>query len=309
MTKKILPLLGVLLVAVLIISGCTDSDRDVKTSDNDGIVINEFTVDPYRINDDETALFSMEIENIGGTTATNVRLNLYGAEGWETAVNEIVYSSLDPPNINLEPNTPGDFQLADWELQAPDLPEGLVVPYNVKGRVRYHYHTTNSVSIPVYEKQEYTRRNQIGADIESVNVVNVRAPVRVDIDPLDFIVFDTEDEEQTYSRRLIFINVGSGVPIGEIDGEDVDGVITGTVKINGPAVFADCIGVTDGKEVEISAGDIKIRRSDSIKKPCSIKIDKEAFGLSPTATVSLIMDLDYDYYVEQSVTVDVAGKK
>ncbi len=311
MNSKILTPVTLLFAVALVVSvsGCTTGTREVSLSDNDGILINEFTVDPLRINDDETALFSMEIENMGGTTASFIRANLYGVEGWGEVANEVTYSQLDPPNINIEPNTPGDFKLIDWELDAPNLPEGLIVPYTVTGRVRYHYTTTNVITIPVYEKQEFTRRNQIGAAIDSVNVVNVRAPVKINIDPLDYIIFDTEDEDQTYSRRLIFSNVGSGVPIGMISGEEVDGVLTGTIRLEGPAQFADCVGATSGKEVTLDAGEVKIRRGESIKKACSLRIDDAAFGSAPAATISIIMELDYDYYVESSVVVEVAGKK
>lgn len=299
------------LALVVSISGCTNSGstREVKTSATDGIVINSFTVDPARINDDETALFSLEFENVGGTTATNVRADLFGAESFQTHPNEVVVSQLSPPNINIDPNTPGDFYMADWELSAPDLPEGIVSPFNIEARVRYHYHTTNVITIPVYEKQEFIRRTQIDAAIDTANIVNVNAPVKVDISPADHLVFDSANPDQSYGERLVFTNAGSGAPIGRIDNEDVDGVITGTITLAGPADFVNCIDATSGKHVNIAPGDVKIRRSESVTKPCSITINEDEFGSSPTATITMTMDLDYDYYVTSTVTLEVAGKR
>ncbi len=87
--KALLPL--VLIACVIMVSGCTGGEEK-NTYANDGIVITEFSVDPVRINDDETSTFYLEFENIGGTTATAITANLYGLEGWGTRPAEKAFS-------------------------------------------------------------------------------------------------------------------------------------------------------------------------------------------------------------------------
>ena len=73
--KKIIFLI---LIAVLI-SGCTSNTRVVP---NDGIVVNDFSVDPISAEATDTVRFFLDAENAGGTTARCVTTELFGVDNW-----------------------------------------------------------------------------------------------------------------------------------------------------------------------------------------------------------------------------------
>ena len=319
MKKEIL----ISLIAVVLIAGCIDlgdggGNRDADASMTDGLVINDFFVSENRILDDESVIFSLEVENKGGTTATSVEAILAGIPGWEDADPKNA-DSLSPPDLTIQPPMPGEFKIFEWELAAPsELGQGVEHSYDVTGRVTYDYKTTAAITIPGYSKTEYRRMTEEGkGEPNTVQVSNTvgtegsgGAPVKVDITPKNVIIFKKDEgEDKTMSYRLVFRNVGSGVPIGENeDGEQEDGIIDGTVKLSGPAEFGDCLGSEGGTDVEIQPGDVKLRRKGTAEKLCEIRILDDQWGEADLNTVSLSFDLDYQYFIDKTATVTVVGQ-
>lgn len=318
MKKEIL----VSLIAVVFVVGCVNmgdgEGGDADTSMTDGLVINDFFVSEDRILDDESVIFSLEAENKGGTAADNVEAKLSGVPGWEDPDTKTV-SSLSPPDLTVEPPMPGEFKIFEWELDAPsDLGQGVEHSYDVTGRVTYDYKTTAAITIPGYSKTEYSRRTEEEKDeLDSVEISNTvgtegsgGAPVKIDLTPKNVIIFkNDEDEDKTMSYRLVFRNVGEGVPIGENeDGEQEDGIIDGTVKLSGPAEFGNCLGGEGGKEVDIQPGDVKLRRKGTAEKLCEINVLDDEWDESDLSKVSLSLDLDYKYFIDETATVTVVGQ-
>jgi hypothetical protein len=93
--KKIIFLI---LIAVLI-SGCTSNTRVVP---NDGIVVNDFSVDPISAEATDTVRFFLDAENAGGTTARCVTTELFGVDNWYD-ISGVPISSYDPffPTQNI----------------------------------------------------------------------------------------------------------------------------------------------------------------------------------------------------------------
>ena len=74
-------LLPVALIALLILtSGCIGG-REVKIDANNGLLITEFTADPLTVEYSDPVLFFVDVENVGGTTASNINIILYGIKG------------------------------------------------------------------------------------------------------------------------------------------------------------------------------------------------------------------------------------
>src|SRR3989344_1856761 len=115
-----------LVVTILIVAGCTG--RQVKIA-NDGIVINSFIATPDDVKEFNEVQFELEIENIGGATASDVRAELDVQSIWVGNTAPKTIGNLKPPS-RLE-NTPGDFKIVQWILTPPNLPEGIVVPYTI----------------------------------------------------------------------------------------------------------------------------------------------------------------------------------
>ncbi len=73
---------AILLGLVVIISGCSST---VKTDSNNGLVVDDFSVDPGVAEYNDNVRFYLDAENTGGTTATCVMSTLYGVDDWYDA--------------------------------------------------------------------------------------------------------------------------------------------------------------------------------------------------------------------------------
>jgi len=71
---------ALLLALVIAVSGCTMFSSNVTPTN--AIVINSFDVDPQILENTDVATFFLDVENVGGTTASCVISELYGVESW-----------------------------------------------------------------------------------------------------------------------------------------------------------------------------------------------------------------------------------
>jgi hypothetical protein len=69
-----------LLVAVVAASACVSTPADL----NNGLIVNQFAADPSSVDAEDTVSFLVDVENVGGTTATCVVSELFGVDGWRT---------------------------------------------------------------------------------------------------------------------------------------------------------------------------------------------------------------------------------
>lgn len=258
----------VFVTMLLFITGCVQQEG-VKTFD--GIRINKFIIDPPRVREGGKFIVSLEIENVGTVTARNVVIDLYGLswipeiyKGWLTYGYDVGYIDDGIPGITMRgidvrtsPPSPGDVKNVEWEIPAPDYPEGIVHTHIITARVTYDYSTKTVITIPVISQEEYERKFKgKGLGLEPTIVSNTASPVQVFIEGVSPIIVDEynplypEDIETTQTFRIIFKNTGSGIPsslvydtlTGEMKYED--GFIYGTVRIEGPGYFVDCLGIS-----------------------------------------------------------------
>jgi hypothetical protein len=252
---------------IVVISGCAGQETVYS---NDGLLINDFSAERSRVIEGTVFRLNLDIENVGGTTADNVVVDIYGAswvpelyKGYLTKwydYGDIPWPgiSLKPVDLKTMPPSPGGSITAEWELPAPDLPEGVVHPYELTARVTYDYSTSAVVSIPVISRSEYEKKLQRGEAIDStIKITNSDGPIQIAVEGVAPVIIDEYDPLypetiDTQSFRLIFQNLGSGVPysgrVNPVTGfyENEDGLIYGTIRLDGPAFFDDCMGVSSG---------------------------------------------------------------
>ena len=307
---------ALLIFAVAFIAGCTGTTP--STDSNNGISIIRFAASPAEERSGGLVLFDVEIQNVGGTTARNVKADLFGVERqWRNPDGSLVTSTLTkfgtatlkPPNLQRQ--LPGDFKIAQWQLMTPDIPQGVAPSLPVEVRVTFDYNTSGFLIVPAVSDQEFEIRRIQNQPIASAEIVNSEGPIKITI-PESFrrpIIVDTEDPTPTESvpLRIEFINVGDGFPITE--GET--GKITGTIRLFGPgAEFEDCLGATSGNEVNLNNAEIptRLRDTQSVPVACSIRIDKAQWGARPEDSITLVFNIFYRYYVRESASVRVFGK-
>ncbi|MCX6818391.1 MAG: hypothetical protein NT129_00125 [Candidatus Aenigmarchaeota archaeon] len=296
--KKVL--LAFLLVAVIALSGCV-GQRPVNIDANNGLLISTFSVDPLKVEEGEDVSFLMDIENVGGVTATDINVNFYGAEGWDS-VEEKTIAELEPPNPIS--NTPGDFKTVSVVLTAPpDLPQGVQVTYPITARATYDYKTTGSIIIPAYSKTLYKIKTDKGETIDTTpKVENTNSPIKVSLSrgPTPIIVDEEEGEETTYV--LEFANVGSGWPVTE---EGI-GEMTGTIKVEGADLVRCLEEDAVSNTVTFDVDTLKMRSSGKVPVSCDVKVPS-GWSTTQSGSIVFMIDIDFGYYVEKTANIMVWG--
>jgi len=297
-----------LILLIVVVSGCT-GQRAIKVDANNGLVINKFDIDPSTLEYTDTADVYLEVENVGGTTASNVVATLYGIT-WTEPETKTLNKELTPPDIRFSPGVSGGYAVFRWSIKAPKLPEGIEHRYDIFARVSYDYKTTAVANLPAITKAEYKRRKETNTATSEMTITNSNAPIKVDVTAQPIIIDTSPDAPNSFEfpLRISFTNVGSGVP--NTDG--VDGAIKGSIRLEGAnllgASLVDCIeeGNNIGTEGEVN---IRIREGKMVTAPCTLRIDKSAWLNRPEGTLSLIFDLRYGYYVESKTQIKVLGTR
>lgn len=321
--KKKLPLSILAIAVVILIAGCTSN---VAVNQNAGIGINLFSSTPTQVLSGDTVLFETEIQNIGGTTARNTEVELFGVQGtWRDRDGQILDTTLPQSFGILQPpiperSLPGGTRMNQWELMTPVVPQGVTVSVPVEIRVFYDYNTSGYMQISAISEDEFQRQRIQGISPVLPIVVNSAGPLQLNIptaDQYQYIVIATTSgqDEFIYPFRIVFMNAGSGFPVtDERDGRDHiggGGRITGTINLYGPGVeFADCLGADSGTEIDLDSTDIvpRIREDQTADIACNIKFDLNEWGERPTDTVTLVFNIFYTYYESARTEVSVIGR-
>jgi hypothetical protein len=313
------------LTAVLVISGCS---QPVNTSESRGVTINSFIASPTGVLSGETVIFDVEIENIGGTTARNVQVDLYGVEGqWRDITGNLIDSTLTKwGGLTLDPpfpprNIPGDLRITQWQIVTPDIPQGTSPTLPIEARVTYDYNTSGHLGVALISQDEWRRRQLNGGDVSDASeMVNSAGPLKLTIDPRfqKPIIVDTSSNEQfeTYPFRIQIDNVGDGYPITPEDDAIIRGAggrLQGTIDIFGAGVeFDECLGVTGGTHIDLDDADVLVRLREvgrgSVPIACNVKIDMTKWNNRPDDTMQFIFNIRYRYYVAATANVMVTGQ-
>src|SRR3989344_5277149 len=289
------------ILSLIFLAGCLG--REVKVA-NDGIVVNSFTASPDSVKEFNTVQFELEVENIGGATATNVEAALLDARGiWQGDTSTRNIATLKPPSIIQ--NTPGEFKIFSWVLTPPDLPEGVVVPFNIRSKVTYQYSSNTVVLIKVLTENGRRIKEAQGVTLTDPIIIarDDFAPVKVDMSkgPIPLVI-DPQDPDNTATFRIEIKNVGSGFPITD----NKVGKVTGTIKVQGAGFSLQSCDSGLGS----FGGNGAILRDDGTAPIlCTVSIDKSQWN-SETLTegqISFTIELNYKYFVEKSVTINVQG--
>lgn len=298
--KKI-AFIALALALVILVSGCVGTQgRTVTSLPNDGLIIKEFSSDASRYANDEQIPLYIEIENVGGTTARNVNVEVRGAS-WSTFSQAV--GTMAPPDLTVQPPTPGDFEVITPSLNAfTALPEGVEAPVTLWARVTYDYSSNGIATVNVINKAEYRRMVQMGSEIpKGIQVYNSKGPVHLDIDErgVDPVITDTTTAgvKQEVPIRIYINNVGSGAPISN----DNVGEMTLSLSLQGlGATFKECMGQSYSSGTQLT---ITLRRGEKYVIPCKAEVDTPLLS----GTFSVLFRSDYKYFVEQPLTVTLVG--
>ena len=310
------------ITALVFMTACTG--RQAKVDVNNGVTINSFIATPVEARDGDFVLFDAEFENTGGTTASNVQVELFGVEGqWRDSYGNLLtstqaktYNRMERPRP--ENNVPGDFRISQFNFMTPNIPQGIAPTLPVEVRVSFDYNTSGHMKLFVLSEDEFRRRQTLQQTTEQAEIINSAGPIKLSV-PARFItnpmVLGSNDVEENLPLMIQFMNVGSGFPItpeynGQIIG--MGGKLTGQIDLFGPpgVEFADCLGVAGGRHININDAQIPLRIRDSGTVPiaCSLKLNKAQWGNRPIDSIQLVFNIFYRYYVYSTAEVTVIGE-
>jgi hypothetical protein len=316
--------IAALLFSIVLIAGCVGQapSTTMKVSPDDGLQSVQFEAEPSSVDVGDSVIFTLAVQNVGGTDATNVIARLLGIEGqWRYLNGSLVGSTsknlgnLKPPNTLY--NQPGDMKSVTWTYKTPTIPPGLNVDTTVQSEVLYSYNTTGSLTYRVigdrFLKMEYFPKNKVP---QGPVIFNTNAPVKILIPTAHsgyYIRIEDSSEDPTAQQKPIqfeLVNVGSGFPISG----GIAGAIFGTISLRGPGnpTFQDCLGQSGTSKVTIEPGTIgadisKLRTSKGkVTISCAISLNRDAFVLQDEQ-ISLDFNLGYRYYLQTPLTVKVSS--
>ena len=305
MKMKQIPLIALGIALVILVSGCVNQQK-VTVAPNDGLAIVEFDAEAQSFSNDEPVPLYLNIENQGGTTASNVVAEILGASWVGGPVAESI-GTMSPPDLTIKPPVPGQFEIYTPVLDAySKLPEGVVANIDLTARVSYDYASNGQVTVYVLNKEEYRRRMQTNKEVPATkDVQNSYGPIHIDIDErgLSPIVAESTPGETKEVAVTIYIkNVGSGAPITD----DVVGKMSVNLELQGSgAQFEECMGSRTYISGDMTSATLPItlRRGEQYTIPCKVTVS------TPTTTdaFSILFRTNYRYFVEQPKTITIIG--
>ena len=173
--KKIIILL--IIVSLVAFSGCTGGKSVAVNKATQGMVINSFTFSPSNMVNGEEGSMVLEVQNIGGTTAEEVKAFLYNIDstayfaitgGIAGAETTYLFGDMTPPDtVNNIPSFPESIVFTADNTGLVGAPEGIPVSFDPKVRVCYIYETTATAEFTVISADELRQQTQRGVYKES----------------------------------------------------------------------------------------------------------------------------------------------
>lgn len=259
----------VLFLAAVFLSGCVmDQPRQLSG----GLSIEQFYTDsPTAISGEPLGIFLI-VRNDGGFLAENVRaeLSYINLNDWQGT------KKLELGDVAVDVGGHRPRASGEWELYAPDIPEGVSHDYDVGVEVSYGYHSAARVDMIV------TRRGLLGSDAPSVEYTNGPIALSVSVD---------RDKITPDSKFVITVDIrnpGTGFP--------KDGSIKMNVEPSGNFKM-DCPEIDEGNNnIELVEGS------------STLYCKGEASDVDGIGSYSVLFDASYTYIETERITVSVIGE-
>jgi hypothetical protein len=313
-----------LIFLVAVAAGCIGGTQTATVDPSNGLVINSFSATPSQLFDNDPAgvLLEIEVENVGGTDARNVMIDVLGVEGqWRDSQGNVLTDTLTKDIGTMrrpipERNLPGKIVNELFTIRPPDIGQGVSPSISIEGRVTYDYNTSGFIDLLIMSEQKFQESQITGQPLPvPVTVQNSAGPIHMTV-PARFVtplIVDTnvfDDQRQTV--RIELVNVGRGFPITpETQAIGAGGRILGTIELLGPngVEFSDCLNLGGGTLIDLGDVDLRIRETNSVPIACELSIDPSILSQTrPTERVKLIFNLEYTYFVSAAQAVQVIGR-
>lgn len=303
--------LTILFLAV-IVSGCAGGEGDtgeVTISQTQGVSITSFMASPGELFGGQKTNLELNLKNVGGQTAENVKARLYnvpfdGARSWtiSNGNQNVDFDSLRAPDP--ETDAPSITIPKTWTLTAPSLQEGVTVPYDFFVRVFYTYKTTGTTNVQVMSDERF-RESGAGRDKPSID--NSGGPIQLEVRTMTPIVFFSSsggDATETTDFCVIVKNVGSGTPF-----HPTDGMNDGSYTVNDENLDEVTLSVqSSGSTVTFENTEQDVELIGGRGVACYTMNANFVSSQDIQRTVPITLTAEYGYYSDSQTSITVKGR-
>lgn len=295
---------------VIFMVGCVTSTQTTITGN--GVSINTFGSDlPDYVNGDKVEI-GYEIQNNGGTEATNVWALLFGLNTVEWSIDSAtknptkVASSLEGPLEDAK--LPGDSETGRWKLRAPNVPQGISQNYNALLRVFYSYGSKASATVPIITEDEFKRMRSNNEAMPNIGTTFIsKGPLSIHISARAPEVM--RNDTDTFRVVINIENNGGGsvfepsVLAGFSEGSEASASVSQD-NMNKFRIKVDAQGVTESDCAALGSDQTEsLRNGKSMTYNCELKITRRV----PRLDVPITVFLTYGYQIDRTSTLKVSG--
>jgi hypothetical protein len=298
---------------VVIASGCAHTASTGDTATSASVTISNFSAFPSTVIAGESSRLAMTLVNDGDSTATEVQARIFnvpfesdtdsGQNEWEITNGDRVidFNTLEP--ADPEANLPARERTREWAMEAPDLQEGVTIPYQFISRVAYKYDTRGTSRITLMSQDRYREE---GAGSRPV-LDTTSGPVQMEVRTRSPIVFYPGEERQT-EMCIIVRNQGSGTPFHpDADNFDLSDDETNVVTVTVPDQGSIDFSPAESEEV-VGDQTVRVELFGNRGIGCfNINVDNWNAGVGPQTETPITATAEYGYYKETRSTVTVEG--
>jgi hypothetical protein len=272
-------------IPALLISGCTSSQSGGTGA---GLVISTFEPDVAQVYSGEPVKFFLKIKNLGSFAADGaVRMDLSGWGGDCQTGLPREFSNIIAPD--QETGATGEEISFTWECDAPEVDEGLHVPYEPRSIVTYHYHSLTSQAVTLLPTTELIAQQDAGnyfqTQVESVS----NSPVRIDVIIEGSIRVRRDTNGIEFPVVVKLYNEGNGI----VEGSSIRLDVTGRG------------GIYEVREEDCHFENLHLWRD----RAQTITCDMQVHNIEGIRQAWIEADAEYDYTVTGTTNIEVIGQR
>lgn len=312
----------VLLSLVVVASGCAHTaGTGNNEATSESVSIQNFSAFPSDVYGTQNVRLTLTLKNNGDSTAENVQARLFnvpfgsGNSEWSGLDSRTVnFGTLEPEDE--EANLPARESTKFWSMEAPNLDDGVTIPYQFMTEVFYNYETQGTTSITLMDQQRFREEG----NPQRPTLDTTSGPIQMEVRTRSPIVFYPDDQGTRKSEMCIIVtNEGEGTPFWsdstvQLDGssnspdyqqvdEDAINKVKLRVKNQGRINFTNSDD-TDNSNVNI----VNIFGNKGIG--CfEINAQDWSQGVGPQEEVPIVLTAQYGYSKETSTSVTVTGSE
>jgi hypothetical protein len=295
-------LLAFPIVAVILVSGCTDGGSTISFGPGVQIVTWEPDLKTTSYNSDDQVKLLLKIQNTGEYDARDVTAQLFGINinDWGGIWSD--YETLgDLLAADEQYGTEGESKTHRWILDAPGLPKGTDLSYTPTVRVAYDYKTVAIKPITIVDRDELMRLIQDGRSIPGESTTYTHGPLSVQITTGNFV--KTERRDPYFPIHISVRNSGTGL-VSEEGSYGVGGWDELDYPVDISVKLPSTMNIVGGQDCSSSGSTVEMWQGDEAEITCEVAVDDVEISQKEVIRV----DVNYRYEIDASTTVRVIGE-